>query len=137
MRRDMGGSHEFGPIRIRYTAAMIRRASTALILLTALLSVPVLTQEPSIRSLIDSPAFKTATALIEKDEPRFFKELIELTEIPAPPFKEERRAKAYLGMLRQTGLTDFEMDAEGNVMGVRRGTGGGDMVAVVAHIDTI
>jgi tripeptide aminopeptidase len=108
-----------------------------LVLLTILLSVPASAQEAPVKALLDSAAFKTATAFIEKDEPRFVKEIIELTEIPAPPFKEERRAKAYLQRLRQTGLTDVEMDAEGNVMGVRRGTGGGDMVAVVAHIDTV
>jgi tripeptide aminopeptidase len=116
---------------------MIRRATTALMLFALLLSIRVSAQEAPVKALLDSAPFKTATAFIEKDEPRFVKELIELTEIPAPPFKEERRAKAYLGMLRQTGLTDVEMDAEGNVMGVRRGTGGGGMVAVVAHIDTV
>ena len=40
-------------------------------------------------------------------------------------------------MLRQQGLTDVEIDAEGNAMGVRKGTGGGPMVAVVAHLDTV
>ena len=113
------------------------RYVTSLAALTVLLAAPAIAQEAPVKALIDSQAFKTATAFIEKDEPRFVKELIELTEIPAPPFKEERRAKAYLQMMRQTGLTDVEMDAEGNVMGVRRGTGGGNMVAVVAHIDTV
>ena len=49
--------------------------------------------------------------------------IITLTEIPAPPFKEDRRAAAYLEMLRQHGLTSVERDAEGNVMGLRKGTG--------------
>jgi acetylornithine deacetylase/succinyl-diaminopimelate desuccinylase-like protein len=40
-------------------------------------------------------------------------------------------------MLRQHGLADVEMDPEGNVMGVRRGTGGGPMLAIVAHLDTV
>jgi len=116
---------------------MIRRPSNLLILLTILLPVPASAQDGQVKALLDSAAFKTATAFIEKDEPRFVKEIIELTEIPAPPFKEERRAKAYVQMLRLTGLTDVEIDAEGNVLGVRRGTGGGEMVAVVAHIDTV
>jgi tripeptide aminopeptidase len=101
------------------------------------MTAPVAAQEAAVRQILDSPQFKTATAFIEKDQPRFVKELIELTEIPAPPFKEERRAKAYLELLRQSGLTDVEMDAEGNVMGLRRGTGGAGIVAVVAHIDTV
>jgi tripeptide aminopeptidase len=94
-------------------------------------------QDAAVRQMIESPQFRTATAFIEKDQPRFVKELIELTEIPAPPFKEQRRTKAYLEMLRQSGLSDVEMDQEGNVMGVRKGTGGAGLLAVVAHLDTV
>ena len=108
-----------------------------LFILFSILPVQALAQEPAVRQLLDSPSFKTATAFIEQDQPRFVKELVALTEIPAPPFKEERRARAYLEMLRASGLSDVEMDEEGNVMGVRKGTGGDDMVAVVAHIDTV
>lgn len=114
---------------------MIRRSLPVLCLFV--LPVAAHAQETAVKQLLGSSAFKTATAFIEKDQPRFVKELIELTEIPAPPFKEERRAKAYLEMLRQSGLTDVEMDEEGNVMGVRRGAGGAGMVAVVAHLDTV
>lgn len=90
-----------------------------------------------VRGILESPAFQAATAYIEKDQDRFVRELIALTEIPAPPFKEQQRAEAYMEMLRQHGLVDVEMDPEGNVMGVRRGPGGGDMVAVLAHLDTV
>src|SRR5687767_2540806 len=78
--------------------------------------------DAAVRALIDGPKFKQATEFIKSDYDRFVRELITLTEIPAPPFKEEARAKAFLEMLRQHGLTDVEMDAEGNVMGIRRGT---------------
>ena len=64
-------------------------------------------------------------------------DIVTLTEIPAPPFKETRRAAKYLELLRQTGLTSVEQDAEGNVMGVRKGTGGGPLLAVAAHLDTV
>ena len=114
---------------------MIRRAP--LVLAFLLCPLVAAAQDAAIKQLIESPAFKTATAFIEKDQPRFVKELIELTEIPAPPFKEERRARRYLEMLKEAGLADVEMDAEGNVMGIRRGSGGGGLVAVVAHIDTV
>ena len=90
------------------------------------------------RQILDGAQFEIATAFIEKDHPRFVKELIELTEIPAPPFKEERRARAYLEMLRASGLSAVEMDDEGNVMGLRKGTGSpAGLVAVVVHIDTV
>jgi len=91
-----------------------------------------------VRQILDGAQFEIATAFIEKDHPRFVKELIELTEIPAPPFKEERRARAYLEMLRASGLSAVEMDDEGNVMGLRKGTGSpAGLVAVVVHIDTV
>ncbi len=110
------------------------------VLLCALLMIlpaGAFAQTTDVRKVLDSPQFKTAAAFTESDQARFVKELIELTEIPAPPFKEERRAKAYLQKLRGSGLTDVEMDQEGNVMGVRKGSGGGDMLAIVAHLDTV
>ncbi len=84
--------------------------------------------------------FQQALAVLDRDHDRLVDEIITPTEIPAPPFKEEARAKAYLEMLRATGaLTDLEMDAEGNVMGVWRGTGGPDapLIAIAAHLDTV
>ena len=60
--------------------------------------------EATVRRVIDSPEFRTATAFLEQDHDRFVRELITLTEIPAPPFKEKRRAEAVLAILRQQKL---------------------------------
>ena len=83
--------------------------------------------------------FIAAWAAIERDHERILTDTITLTEIPAPPFKEDKRGAAYLEMLRQHGLTAVERDAEGNVMGLRRGTApaGGPVLALVAHLDTV
>ena len=83
--------------------------------------------------------FTAAWASIEGDHERILTETIRLTEIAAPPFKEDQRGAAYLEMLRQHGLTDVERDKEGNVMGLRRGSGpaGGPILALVAHLDTV
>ena len=83
------------------------------------------------------PKFKAAMAAIDRDHDRLVREIVTLTEIPAPPFKEDARAKAYLQMLRAHGLTDVEQDPEGNAMGLRRGTGGGPLIALAAHLDTV
>src|SRR5215510_3211432 len=93
--------------------------------------------EQTAQRIINSEKFKAAQAFIEKDYDRFVTEIIQLTEIEAPPFKEEKRAKVYLEMLRQHGLTNVEMDAEGNVMGIRKGTGNGPLIAIAAHLDTV
>ena len=92
---------------------------------------------PDVARIVGSAQFREAKAFIRGDHEQFVRELIALSEIPAPPFKEERRARAYLAMLEQHGLADVERDEEGNVMGVRRGTGGGPMLAVLAHLDTV
>ncbi|MBM63844.1 MAG: peptidase M20 [Acidobacteria bacterium] len=63
--------------------------------------------------------------------------LIELTEIPAPPFGEERRAQRFAELLRGLGLGDVRVDQVGNVVARRRGVGGGEAVAIVAHLDTV
>lgn len=86
-----------------------------------------------------TPGFKAALANLDAGHDRIVAETIRLTEIPAPPFKEEARAKAYMAMLKEAGLADVEMDAEGNVMGLRRGTGpaGAPLVVLAAHLDTV
>ena len=112
-----------------------------LALLSALAIVHPRAQAPdqgavTVQPLIAGTAFKQASAFIERDYDRFVQELVTLTEIPAPPFKEQARAKVFVEMLRRDGLADVEIDAEGNAMGVRKG-GGRDMVAVLAHLDTV
>lgn len=121
----------------RYTLAV--RYFAVLLLLAAIApAAAAQTPDARVRGIIDHPAFKQAAAFFAGDQERFVRELIALTEIPAPPFKEQARAKAFMEMLRLAGLSDVEMDAEGNVMGVRRGLGSdGGMLLVNAHLDTV
>ncbi len=93
--------------------------------------------DAAIARVRNSDGFKAALAVLDRDHDRLIDEIVTLTEIPAPPFKEDRRAKAYLEMLRASGLTDVEQDEEGNVMGLRKGTGGGPLMAIAAHLDTV
>ena len=115
--------------------AILSLAAAALVVAAAAAQSP----DARLRALLDGPRFKQATAFIESDQDRFVRELIALTEIPAPPFKEQARAKAYMEMLRQVGLADVETDPEGNVTGIRRGAGaaGGPLLLVNAHLDTV
>ena len=78
-----------------------------------------------------------ATAKLAADHARMLEDCITLTQIPAPPFAEEERAAAYLAMLRAHGLEEVEQDEIGNVMGLRRGFGNGDILVVAAHLDTV
>lgn len=94
-------------------------------------------RDAQVRRVLESPKFKEAVALIDREHDRLVSENIQLTEIPAPPFKETARGKAFEAMLRQTGLTNIQTDPEGNVMGLRKGTGSGPLLAVAAHLDTV
>ena len=117
------------------------RIPLLLLSIAALAAAPLAAQTPDarVREIIATSSFKQAAAFIESDQDRFVRELITLTEIPAPPFKEAARAKAFMAMLAQHGLADVEMDGEGNVMGLRRGTGRGSqgVLVVSAHLDTV
>ncbi|MBL8556547.1 MAG: M20/M25/M40 family metallo-hydrolase [Phenylobacterium sp.] len=95
--------------------------------------------DKTIAAIRKTPGFKAAQAALDADHDRIVAETIQLTEIPAPPFKETARGQAYMAMLKAAGLTDVEMDAEGNVMGLRRGTGpaGAPLVVLAAHLDTV
>jgi acetylornithine deacetylase/succinyl-diaminopimelate desuccinylase-like protein len=62
---------------------------------------------------------------------------ISICEVPAPPFKEAVRAAEYQKRLRALGLTSVRIDAEGNVIAERRGTGNGPTVVLSGHLDTV
>lgn len=83
------------------------------------------------------PAYAAARATLRAEHDRTVRDIITLTEIPAPPFAESARATAYLAMLRDHGLEEVEQDAVGNVMGRRRGFGNGGTLVVAAHLDTV
>src|SRR5262245_28091394 len=78
----------------------------------------------TVARIMASQDFKTLVGALQTDHERWIEEVIKLTEIPAPPFKEAVRAKAYMEMLKALGLSDVEIDGEGNATGVRKGTGG-------------
>jgi acetylornithine deacetylase/succinyl-diaminopimelate desuccinylase-like protein len=90
-----------------------------------------------IAEILRDPAFNKAVETLDVEHERLVADIITLTEIPSPPFKESVRAAAYLDMLRAHGLDDVEQDEIGNVMGVRRGIGNGSLIAIAAHLDTV
>lgn len=94
-------------------------------------------QDALAQQIINSSSYKTAVSVFDRDFEKFVNELIYLTEIPAPPFREQLRAEAYAKLLREYGLEDVTIDAEGNAMGLWRGKGGGPLLAVAAHLDTV
>ena len=90
-----------------------------------------------IASLREDPGVQAALAHIVAIEPQSRRDLIELTEIPAPPFGEQARAMRFAEMLRESGLNDVAIDAVGNAVGRRPGRDGTLTIAFSAHLDTV
>ncbi|RYY26906.1 MAG: M20/M25/M40 family metallo-hydrolase [Sphingomonadales bacterium] len=111
--------------------------------MTALATLALTAGDPETDRLtarvLASKAYTASVAQLDREHDRIVQDIITLTEIPAPPFKEEKRAAAYAEMLKEAGLADVEIDAEGNAMGLYRGTGkaGGPLIVIAAHLDTV
>ncbi|MGH7480999.1 MAG: M20/M25/M40 family metallo-hydrolase [Longimicrobiales bacterium] len=91
-----------------------------------------------VRALRADARVQQAFDYLHRTDERALEELIALTEIPAPPFGEERRAARYAEMLRDAGADSVWIDDEGNVLALRRGNVlGGSAVAMGGHLDTV
>ena len=85
----------------------------------------------------NTPEVLEAFEYIEGVEPETLEELIYITEIPAPPFKEQARAEAFLAMLDQAGADSVWIDQEGNAIALKKGASGTRTIALAAHLDTV
>jgi tripeptide aminopeptidase len=90
-----------------------------------------------IARIAQRPDVVRALRHIEQQKPVARRDLITLTEIPAPPFAEERRAAAYAQMLRDAGADSVYIDEVGNVIALRRGTSRDRTVVLSGHLDTV
>ncbi len=90
-----------------------------------------------IKKLSKQKSITKALAIIDELEPQTIKDLITLTEIPAPPFKEKVRAEKFSEMLKEAGAEKVWIDTEGNVIALKKGTEGSKVVALDAHMDTV
>lgn len=93
--------------------------------------------ETTIQRIIASETFRRAAAVLAAEHERTVGDIIRLTEVEAPSFNETVRAETWFEMAKAHGLTDLEIDAEGNVTGIRRGIGNGPLICVAAHLDTV
>jgi tripeptide aminopeptidase len=80
---------------------------------------------------------RRAFEIIQQLEPESMKELIELTQIPAPPFMEEKRAERFKQMLQEAGIDSVWIDEVGNVLALRKGKGNGKTLLFEGHLDTV
>jgi len=93
--------------------------------------------DPAYSKLLRQAPVKAAMKFLRDDDARTLREQIELAQIPAPPFKETVRAKDFAARLRAAGLEEVSIDATGNVIGKRKGSGPGPLLVISAHLDTV
>ncbi len=102
---------------------------------------PTVAITPDVLQLVSNLAsdsdVKNALKNIEDQEAQLIADLIELTEIPAPPFGEDERGARFAEMLIAAGLADVTIDDVGNVIGRRPGRTGDRVVVYSAHLDTV
>ncbi|WP_420992044.1 M20/M25/M40 family metallo-hydrolase [Cupriavidus sp. 30B13] len=134
------------PARPQSAAVAVR--SLPLLLAALALAAPAVAQTipvPAVSPAVDrayasleaAPLFKALQAAVKADDARSLGDLKAMTEIPAPPFKERARAEYFAGRLKALGLSDAHIDAEGNAIGIRKGSGNGPRLLISAHLDTV
>jgi len=90
-----------------------------------------------IEQLMNHPAVRSALDHIVETDDQTMEDLMTLTQIPAPPFMEDERGAAFLQMMIDLGVDSSWTDEVGNVIGLRRGSGTGEVLAIAGHLDTV
>jgi len=105
-----------------------------LLLLAAAVAAPVAAQLPIPAT---NSRLRAALDIIKADSAWTLQQQIELTQIPAPPFKESVRGAEYKRRLEALGFTNVMIDSAGNVIAERKGMGNGPTVVIAGHLDTV
>lgn len=90
----------------------------------------------SINDLQADPRVAAALRYFEDQATQITEEQIEICSIPAPPFAEHERAEFLKQKFIELGLSDVELDDEGNCLGILKGKSDKTLV-VSAHLDTV
>src|SRR5918994_4477523 len=118
----------------------MRRPAFFVILAVVLLTSSSAAQEKAAdigTRLMQEAAVKAAIQAAKDDEPQTIEDQVRLCEIPAPPFKETARGKAYADAFRALGLKNVRIDKEGNALGERPGLTARPHLVFSAHLDTV
>ena len=112
------------------------RSATAAALLLCVAAAPACAQRRALPAADPAPV-RAAMERIRADNAWTLEQQRTLCEIPAPPFKEQRRAGELERRFRALGLRDVRIDAEGNVIATRPGREAGPVVVLSGHLDTV
>ena len=91
----------------------------------------------SVAQLISSPHVTRALRSFETNADAITEEQIRICSIPASPFGEQARAEYLRRKFSDLGLTEVEIDEEGNCLGLLKGSSQTPLLVVSAHLDTV
>jgi tripeptide aminopeptidase len=124
----------------KYIIALTLGLNTVTLLSAQNSSQPIHIQsqyDVEIKALKAHPTVIAAFKKIEALDKQAIKDLITLTQIPAPPFKEEKRAAKFKQMLAAAGVDSIWTDKAGNVIALRKGKNRKRTVVIEGHLDTV
>lgn len=90
-----------------------------------------------VQQIVKNDKIKRAFEIIDSEDELTIQNLITLTEIPAPPFKEEVRGLKFKEMLEEAGADRVWVDEVGNVLALKQGKNSSRTVVLDAHLDTV
>ena len=91
----------------------------------------------SFQSVFTFPEVQRALRFFGKNAEAITDEHIRICTIPASPFGEHQRAEYFREKFTALGLSDVEIDEEGNCLGLIAGTSLSPLIVVSAHLDTV
>ncbi|HZM97780.1 MAG TPA: hypothetical protein VFB70_00240, partial [Pyrinomonadaceae bacterium] len=94
-------------------------------------------QHKSVAQLMSSAGVASAFRFFERNSEAITEEQIRICSVPASPFAERERAEYLSKKFTSLGLTEVEIDEEGNCLGLIEGASRSPLIVVSAHLDTV
>ena len=89
------------------------------------------------KELLKKEKVQHALAFLKEDDDRTLQETLEMCQIPAPSYQEEKKAEYVRKKMLEAGLEDVHIDEVGNVLGTRKGISDGPRILLAGHTDTV
>src|SRR5437870_3043840 len=122
----------------------MHRQASFVLLLAFIAIVPGQTPAPKtnefsaqVKSIQEEQKVRAASEYVDKNRDDILREWSDITEINAPSHQEKERAAYIKTLLKKYKLQEIRYDSAGNLIAVRKGSGGGPVVVFDAHLDTV
>lgn len=86
---------------------------------------------------MSSPHVTRAFHFFQTNADAITEEHVRICSVPATPFGEQERAEYFSRKFKEIGLTEVEIDEEGNCLGLLKGSSTTPLLVVSAHLDTV